>query len=224
MATIYVLLGCPGSGKGTLSQAIKSENYAHISIGDILRAELKDPPTEFGIKYEKAILGHVLGGIPFAEIQKLIDTQLANALANQQRIILDGYPKTIEQCKQLDQFIEQNNLKGRVAIILLNVAEEKVIERISHRQVCLKCNRVYNSTSSPPKSSNQCDTCNLPLSERVDASEENTKKRVREFPEKMGNVIQYYREQHSLHEIDANVPLEECLAKFLHFHRSFAKV
>ena len=224
MATLYVFLGCPGSGKGTLSQAIKSEGYEHISTGDILRAELKEPATEFGLKYKDAILGHVLGGIPFDEIQKLIDTQLANALTNHRRIILDGYPKTTEQCKLLEQFIQQNNLTGRTAIILLDVAAEKVIERISHRQVCLKCNHIYHALFSPAKCKNQCDACSSTLSERADADEENTKKRVREFPEKMGNVIQYYKEQKSLHVIDANAPLEECLAKFLEFHRSFAKV
>lgn len=226
MATLYVFLGCPGSGKGTLSQAIKSEGYEHISTGDILRAELEPPkgPTPFGTKYKDAILGHVLGGIPFDEIQKLIDTHLANALANHRRIILDGYPKTVEQCKLLEQFIETNNLKTRMAVILLEVAAEKVIERISQRQVCLKCNRVYNTSFAPLKSKNQCDTCSSSLSVRADADEENTKKRVLEFPEKMSSIIQYYKEQASLHVIDANVPLEKCIEKFLEIHRSFAKV
>lgn len=214
---IYILLGCPGAGKGTFAQAIISDRYEHISTGDITREEIKKE-TEFGLKYKEAILNHVMGGIPFEEIQKLVEQRLENAWRHQKGVILDGYPKTLEQCKFLDSFIQKKELKDRAVVVFLEVNEEDVIDRILCRQTCSKCNRVYNSRFAPAKNAEECDDCHIKLTQRLDANIESTKKRVREFRVKVEEVMQYYSSSNRLNVLDANSPHDACLEKFLRFH------
>jgi adenylate kinase len=217
--TMYVLLGPPGSGKGTFSQAIASDGYDHISTGDITRQEVINQ-TPFGLKYEKAITGHVVGGIPYNEIQALVEKRLEKALAENRGVILDGYPKTLDQCKDLDAFIEKNQLSGKVVIVLFNVDEEAVIERILWRQTCQKCGKIYNLKFSSSKVQDQCDEpCSGALTKRLDDNVEGTQKRVREFKDKMRPVINYYKDSSRLNELDASAPPDVCLQNYVHFHR-----
>jgi adenylate kinase len=214
---IYVLMGCPGSGKGTFSQVIKNEGYDHLSTGDVIREEVKNE-TEFGIKYKEVILNHVGGGIPFEEIQKLVEQRLEKAVEQQRGIILDGYPKTVQQCKLLDAFVERKELKGRVVFVLLNVNEEEAINRIQFRQTCEKCNKIFNLKFFPSKILDECDDCHSVLTKRIDDNMENTNKRVYEFKNKMSSVLKYYNTTNRLKEIDVNFSAEMSVGKFLQFH------
>lgn len=216
---IYVLIGCPGSGKGTFAQAIKHESYDHISTGDVTREEVKNG-TEFGVKYKEAILNHVIGGIPFEEIQKLVEQRLEKAIEQQRGIILDGYPKTIQQCELLDAFIEKKELKDRVVFMLLDVNEEEAINRIQFRQTCEKCNKIYNLKFSPSKNPDECDDCHSALTKRMDDNIDGTRRRVHEFKNKMSPVLEYYNSTNRLKEINANFSPEVCLSKFIEFHSS----
>ncbi len=217
--SIYVLMGCPGSGKGTFAQAIKSEGYEHVSTGDIIREELKKK-TEFGLKYQYAILNHVIGGIPFDEIQKLVEQRLETAIFEQRGVILDGYPKTQEQCKLLDSFIQKNKLEGKVVFVLLEINQENAIDRISYRQTCERCGKIYNSKFSPSKISGECDVCHGAVTERLDDNIQGAKKRVYEFQDKMRPVIEYYTSDGRLRMLDAHESPEICLENFFNFHRS----
>ncbi|MBS0653187.1 MAG: nucleoside monophosphate kinase [Verrucomicrobia bacterium] len=216
---IYVILGCPGSGKGTFAQAISPEGYDHVSTGDITRKEVQNE-TEFGLKYKEAILGHVIGGIPFEEIQRLVDQRLEKAILGQKGVILDGYPKTKEQCELLDTFIQSNGLQDKVVVVLLDVKEENAIDRILYRQTCGKCGKIYNSKFSPSKTPDECDACDGALTKRMDDDAQGIKKRVYEFKTKMQPVIEYYACSGRLHEIDGNAAPEVCLEKFANFHRT----
>lgn len=187
---IYVLLGCPGAGKGTFAQAIKPTGYDHLSTGDLTRDEVKNG-TPFGIKYQDSILNHKMN-IPFEEIQLLIDQRMERALEQNRGIILDGYPKNVQQCQLLDAFIERKALKERVAIVLFEIDEEAAIQRIQHRQTCEKCNKIYNAQFSPPKCPDVCDLCQGAVKKRMDDNPEGTKKRVAEFQTRMAPVIDYY--------------------------------
>jgi adenylate kinase len=216
---IYVLLGCPGSGKGTFAQTIKSEGYDHVSTGDITREEVKNE-TDFGIKYKDAILNHIIGGIPFEEIQKLVEQRLEKAVKEQRGIILDGYPKTVQQCKFLDAFIKKKELTERMVVVLLDINEEVAIDRILYRQTCEQCNKVYNSKFSPPKKTDECDECHGVVAKRIDANSEVTKQRVYEFKSKKGAVIDYYDHSNRLNRIDGNFSPKISSDKFLEFHAS----
>lgn len=217
--TLYVLLGCPGSGKGTFAQAISPQGYEHLSTGDIAREELRNK-TAFGLKYEHAILHHVIGGIPFEEIQRLVEQRLKQAISASKGVILDGYPKTQEQCELLAHFIQNNALEGKVAIVLLDVEEENALARILYRQTCEKCNKIFNSKFFPSKTPDQCDNCHGSLSKRMDDYPEGTKKRVYEFKDKMRPVIEYYENTEYFYRLDTNEAPEICLEKFTQFHYS----
>lgn len=214
---MYVLIGCPGSGKGTFAQNFKE--YDHLSTGDITRVELRNE-TEFGLKYKDAILNHVIGGIPFEEIQNLVEQRLEKSLKEQKGVILDGYPKTVGQCELLDEFIHKNDLKGRVIFIFFDVFEETAIDRILYRQTCEKCNKIYNSKFFPSINPDVCDECQGNLSKRMDDNIESTKKRVYEFKDKMKPVIEYYSNSSRLDMINGNSSPEVCSALFFDFHRS----
>ncbi len=221
--SIYVLLGCPGSGKGTFAQAISQEGYDHLSTGDLTREEVKNE-TEFGLKYKEAILGHVIGGIPSKEIQRLVEQRLEKVVSGQKGIILDGYPKTKEQCELLDSFVQKNNLKDKVVCVLLNVNEEDAMDRILYRQTCDKCGKIFNSKFSPSKIPDECDVCHGALSKRMDDNAQGTKKRVYEFKTKMQPVIEYYKNSSRLNTLDANAAPEVCLEKFANFHLQTASL
>jgi len=218
--SIYVLLGCPGSGKGTFAQAIKPEGYNHISTGDLTREEVRKK-TEWGLKHEYAILNHIIGGIPFEEIQKLVEQKLQEALLEQKGVILDGYPKTLEQCLLLDRFIQKNELNDKVVVVLLDAEEEAVIDRILCRQTCDKCGKLYNSKFSPSKILDKCDRddCDGTVAKRMDDDAEANVKRVKGFKDSMRPVLDYYQSGNRLNRLDANASPDVCLAEFCKFHR-----
>ncbi len=210
---IYVIEGCPGSGKGTFAQTIKKEGYVHLSTGDIMRHELEQN-TEIGLKYNKEILNH--DPMPLAVINTVVEQRLKAALKENKGIILDGYPRFLEQCEFLDYFLEENNLKGKTVFLYIEIDPETAIERIAYRQTCRKCNEVYNLKFSPPKIEGECDVCHEKLGKRVDDDVEVTKKRVYAFKEALKDVLHYYSSADRLRVLDG----KSQPGTFLDFHRS----
>lgn len=93
---IYVLFGYPGSGKGSFAQALKEEGYEHFSTGDLLRSEVKKG-SEIGLKYQKTI-EQADKLLPSELVEKIMEKRLQGSLEEAKMLILDGYPKTVEQC------------------------------------------------------------------------------------------------------------------------------
>lgn len=222
-SSIYVLLGCPGSGKGSFAQSIQSSGYEyeHLSTGEILRDEVKRE-TEFGQQYKDAILNHLRDVIPFQRIQDLLEQRMEMAIAAQKGVILDGYPKSIVQCEHLERFvqkIQEKGLKTKIIVVLLDVNEQDAIIRISHRETCVKCSKLYNSTFSPAKEKGKCDICGGQLTKRIDDNPSNTEKRVVEFKRNMRPVIEYYATQNRLQLLNGNGKPEDCFQRFMEFHR-----
>lgn len=217
----YVVFGPPGCGKGTFAKAIVPNGYEHLSTGNITRQEV-ERGTEFGIKYKDIILDPQHAGlIPSEDIEKLLMQRMESALDNQKGIIFDGYPKTLEQCQFLDNFFATKGLKDRVVIVMLDVKDEIAIDRIIHRQTCDKCNAVYNTVSSPPKKTGECDKCQAPLGQRADFTVDGTKERVSKFKPKMEMFLKYYGAR--LRHVDVNGSHDECLIGFTKLHNSFVK-
>lgn len=209
---IYVIEGCPGAGKGTFAQTIKKEGYVHLSTGDIMRDELEQK-TEIGRTYENEILNH--DPMPLDVIDCVVKQRLQAAIKENKGIILDGYPKFLNQCEFLDRFLEENNLKDKTVFLLIEIDAETAIERIAYRQTCRKCKQVYNLKLSPPKIEGECDVCREKLGKRVDDDVEVTKKRVYGFKEAMKDVLHYYSSAGRLSVLDGKSQPEA----FLNFHR-----
>ncbi len=215
---IYILVGCAGSGKGSIGKHMESLGYDPISTGDILRKEWKRK-TEFGLKYQDAIRYHISNGIPFEEIQALVMKKIENAFSQSKGVILDGYPKTQQQCAYLDAFIQEKQLENEVVIVRLDVEKQNAVERIAYRQVCENCSKIYHTLFSPPKTEGVCDVCQEPLAERIDKDGKDPGQRIDEFEAKIEPVLNYYKNSTHFHILDANPPLEECLQAFIRFHR-----
>ncbi len=213
--TIYVPLGYAGAGKGTFAQLIQGDRYVHISTGDLTREELAKG-TPFGVKYAHAISNHIMGGIPFAEILKLIRERVETALSEGKGVILDGFPKDEMQCEILDAFAQERDIP--IVPLWIQVDETVALERITLRQICEKCKKIYHAKFSPPQTAGICDTCTVPLSTRPGDNPTKAAERIRDFSKMMGPVIAYYETSGRLQELSGNGTPEECKERFLEFH------
>lgn len=205
-----ILLGAPGSGKGTISELlIKKNNYKHISTGNLFREAIQNQ-DELSIRI-KDILNS----------GKLVDDNITNEIAkkailevhkNTSNFILDGYPRNINQAKFL------NNLIDIDKVFYLNIQKEKLLERIVGRRICLNCNTIYNlNTSSKPKVENKCDNCNSVLVQRKDDSLETANKRISLYLEETYPLIEYYTNQNKLIELDVDKDIDLIYKEILEY-------
>lgn len=178
-----VLLGPPGSGKGTYASRLTAIlGIPHISTGDIVRDEIK-AQTELG----KAIREYSDKGelVPDEIIIKLLTKRLRNSDC-ENGFLLDGFPRTIKQAQALDR-ISKIDL-----VINLNVPDEIIIKRLSNRIVCRKCATIYNKLTLKPKRDNICDECGGDLYQREDDKPEVVQERLNVYRKKTEPLIQHY--------------------------------
>ncbi|MEO0240320.1 MAG: adenylate kinase [candidate division WOR-3 bacterium] len=189
----FIFIGPPGSGKGTQAKKLAEFlNYSFISTGDILREEVKRNTKigKFAKEYmEKGLL------VPDDLMLKIIKKNLKKGI----RFILDGFPRTIEQAKGLDEILRKKSLKIE-KVFYLNVDEDEIIKRLSSRRVCPLCKRIYNLLVERPKNDEICDICNVKLILRDDDKEEVIKKRIEVYKKDTEKLINYYKDK--LIEID----------------------
>jgi adenylate kinase len=200
-----VLIGPPGSGKGTQAELLKKKfDIPHISSGNILRKEVADG-TDFGnqIKYfmDRGEIGpeELITDIVLKHIDKHC----------QSGFILDGFPRTLYQAKALE------NKYSLVAAILLEIDDKIIIQRITGRRICDKCDKLYHIETSPPKKTGICDKCGSNLIQRRDDTSEIASNRIRVFNEETSPVIGYYKKLKLLHKVNANGKPKDIFAEIL---------
>lgn len=205
---IFVLMGCPGSGKGTFSQYMTQYGFKHYSTGDILRDQVKNK-TPVGIKYKEDILAGRL--IPWSEVTKLIKALVEQSVARHEKIILDGYPQSSEQVTSLDQILEEAKLKEKTKFIYLSVDQNLALSRISDRLVCGSCKHVYNLKNYKPKVADICDQCGAKLEKRVSDEDAHKVKRINRFFSETINILDLYKnnQRGELITIDASHLIED---------------
>ena len=185
-----ILLGPPGSGKGTVSERLVQDyNLIHISAGEILREEVQKKTT-LGKEIKKYIeKGNLVPDQFVAEIVKL-------GAKGKKNYILDGFPRTIAQAKEITDL----NID---LVIYLDVPEQIVIERLAGRRTCKKGDHTYHLTYLPPKKRGICDYDKTKLLQRKDDQPDVVKERFRVYHEKTQPVIDYYKKKRMLRIIDA---------------------
>ncbi|UBX98212.1 adenylate kinase family protein [Mycoplasmopsis synoviae] len=190
-----ILMGMPGSGKGTLAkELIKISKLKHISTGNILRNEIQNK-TELGKLVEEIM---VQGKYVSDDIlNEMVKKTLLDAKENNELIILDGYPRTINQAKFLD------SLNIEFKIVELVAPLNLITKRLSGRRECPKCKASYNVFFQPPKQENKCDLDAQELVSRKDDNAESIAKRLEIFKKETSPLFEYYKSKNNLVKISS---------------------
>ena len=192
---VIVMLGAQGSGKGTVGVKLTEElGLVHVSTGDIFRENIKNN-TKLGIEANKYILAGNL--VP----DELTNTILLDRLSKEdvltKGVLIDGYPRTEEQCKKLDEMLATLGMQADLAINL-DVDYEELLGRITTRRVCLGCKTGYNMSYKPPKFEGVCDICGEEVVQRDDDKEEAVKQRLDIYYKNEKVILNYYNAQGKL--------------------------
>jgi adenylate kinase len=208
-----VLLGAPGSGKGTQSQRlVQRHGIPQISTGDLLRAA-REAGTELGVKVQAAMDAGRL--VDDDIVLGLIRERLGQADA-QRGFILDGFPRNIVQAKALDSLLGELG-KPLDVVVQMDVDYGELTRRIAGRRTCSNCNRVFNLLTCPPGQADKetCPKTGGPheLFQRPDDNEATVAERLKVYDEKTKPLIAFYRERGILRAIDAEGGLDEVTAR-----------
>jgi len=193
-----ILLGPPGAGKGTQATTLAEKTQlAHVSSGDLFRAALRDG-TELGLRAkqymeqgelvpDEVVIGMILERISQSDCEK--------------GVIFDGFPRTAEQAKALEQALIEKNSHIDI-VIYMTVPDDVLLKRISGRQTCKSCGAVYNVYYFPSTKEGICDVCGGELYQRSDDTIETAQNRLEVYFKQTTPLIEYYREKGNLREID----------------------
>lgn len=199
-----MIMGPPGAGKGTQAKHLVEEfGIAHLSTGDILRAEVANG-TELG----ETAKGYMDKGA-------LVPDEVMNAMIGEHILqhrsdgfLLDGYPRTLDQASCIDGFFSDKEI-GLDGVLNIKVDDELLVDRIVNRISCAECKAVYNAKSNPPSEEGVCDECGAALSSRSDDDAEKLKTRLENYRQKTEPVVGHYRDQGLLREVSGEGSIDE---------------
>ncbi|MDO5555982.1 MAG: adenylate kinase [Clostridia bacterium] len=194
-----VLLGAPGSGKGTVGKIIAEDlKLAHISTGDLFRENLKNE-TELGKEAKQYMDKGEL--VPDEVTIKMLKERL-NKADVENGAVLDGFPRTKNQAISLDNMLNQTKAKVDMALNI-EVPFDEIVERIANRRSCRGCTEIYNVVFNPPKTEGICDKCGGELYQREDQKPEVVKNRLKVYSESAEELINYYENAKILYSAKA---------------------
>lgn len=195
-----IMLGAPGSGKGTIGNEICNEfGLTHLATGDIFRDEMKRQ-TELGKKASEYISNGQL--VPDEVTVAMVEGKLDQL----DGVLLDGFPRTVAQANALKSYLESKG-KSITAVVELNVPDEDIVKRTSSRIICSnkECGASYNTVFMPPKVEGICDRCGSPLIKRADDNPETIRKRLDTYHKETEPLINYYKNEGLLERVDINI-------------------
>ncbi|MCF8059111.1 MAG: nucleoside monophosphate kinase [Bacteriovoracaceae bacterium] len=191
-----ILLGAPGSGKGTQAARLVAElHYNHISTGDLLRKEIKSE-SELGKKVQG-----IMNSGKLVDDNTVLELLNANCDLSQNAYIFDGFPRNHDQAKALDEVVLK---KSKSRAVYFNIDLEKLAARLTNRRTCSGCGEIFNLLSKAPAKEGVCDLCGKSLTQRKDDNEETVKTRLQVFKETIDPVLAHYEESGRLARIDAS--------------------
>ena len=194
-----VLLGAPGSGKGTQAKLLVDKfKIPQISTGDLLREALASG-SELGLRARQAMdAGHLVSD----EVVLAIIRERLQQPDAKKGFVLDGFPRNLSQAQALDTMLDENDWPLDVAV-LMEVDQDQLVQRLAGRRTCTKCTRVYNVYSSPPQIEGRCDYCGHQLHHRADDNEETIGNRLRVYETQTKPLTTYFDLQDKLARLDA---------------------
>lgn len=198
------MLGAPGAGKGTQAERIADKyKIPHISTGDIFRANIK-AETELGLKAKSFMDQGLL--VPDSLTVDLVMDRIGRDDCKN-GYVLDGFPRTIPQAKDLDAALKAREESLDLALDV-DVPDENIIARMAGRRACPVCGSTYHVVYAPPKQENICDKCGSQLTLRDDDKSETVKKRLSVYHEQTRPLIDYYDAQKILATVDGTKNVE----------------
>ena len=200
-----VFLGAPGAGKGTQAAIVAQELIlVHIASGDLFR-QAQEQGTELGMQAKSYMEKGML--VP-DEITIRMVLERMSAPDCKAGVILDGFPRNLEQAKALDKALLEQ-AKAIDKVIYIKVAEEALLQRLSGRWICRNCQTPYHATITPPKVWGKCDRCGGELYQRPDDSVETVKERLKVYFTQTAPLIDYYTQSGKLLEVNGGGGMDE---------------
>lgn len=194
-----VLLGAPGSGKGTQAKLlVEKYGIPQISTGDLLRAAVSGG-TPLGLQAKAAMDAGQL--VTDDIVLGIIRERLAKPDAKK-GFILDGFPRNLTQAGALDRMLADIG-QPLVVAVLMDVDFDALLQRLTGRRTCMNCGAVYNIYTNPPRLDDQCDRCGGQLHHRADDNEETIGNRLRVYEQQTRPLVDYYRQQGKLEVVEA---------------------
>jgi adenylate kinase len=193
-----ILLGAPGAGKGTQAKVLEERSgLVHVASGDLFRAALRQGTELGGLAKSYMDRGEL---VPDEVVIRMIIERISKDDC-ESGVIFDGFPRTREQARALEEELQQHNRRIDYAIFL-RVPDDVLLRRIAGRQTCKTCGSTYNIYYFPSKRPDTCDECNGRLYQRSDDNLETARHRLAVYFAQTMPLIEYYNEQGNLLEID----------------------
>ncbi len=207
-----VILGAPGSGKGTQASWIaKRAKIRHISTGDLLR-EAVAKGTDIG----KRAAGIMAAGklVPDDLVLELLGAKLADGAerAASSGWILDGYPRTLAQAEALETVLQRTGEKVD-GVVYIEIDPEVIVNRLSNRRTCGSCKAVYHLVSKRPAVEGKCDSCGGALVLREDDKPDTIRKRLEVYEKETHPILALYEKRYTVHRVDGSMPIDEVRAR-----------
>lgn len=203
-----ILFGAPGCGKGTQAKLIEEKKgYRQISTGDLIRAEIK-AGSAIGKKVKTLVdSGQYVPDEIMIEMVKnrVLQPDIVGGY------IMDGFPRTFEQATALSEI----KVDREMAVYLKVEDVEVVVRRIMSRLTCSTCGAIFNTLNHSPKKRNICDHCGGELRRRADDNAESIKERIKIYQQQTLPVLDFYRKESILYEVDASLAVEDVFGKIM---------
>jgi adenylate kinase len=197
-----IILGPQGSGKGTQAEKLASiYGLFYMEVGAYLREVAKEDEKIDKMVNKEGVL------VPDEVVFNIVTKYLDQHAPERDKIILDGYPRSVKQYLLIKEWLEEKKKKIDYAVFL-EIDESTSVQRLSSRRVCSLCARVYNLVTNPPEKDNFCE-CGGRLFQREDDNPQAIKKRLREYRENTEPLLEILKKEGSLIRIDGERPIDE---------------